>query len=126
MITVKNHPLEVLIAINGIKDDKTREKALRDWYGYYIKELTWFVEGSSEQNNYMNFNDMAYEKLSVKIAQHFLKHPNVSITTQFIPALGRVRITAKVGLLKFDDHNQYIEGDRNYAKGVALPPALLE
>lgn len=126
MLNIENTPLETLIELALIKDERLRKKAMKDWYDFYIKELTWFFESSTDARiNPLSFADISYHGLKVKLSDELMKHPNVVINTRFIPELGRVRITAAVGLLKLKLPN-IDKTDRNVIEGPQLPLNLLE
>jgi len=126
MLNIENPPLVVLLELAKIKDERVRNKAITGWYDFYIKELTWFFESSTDAAiNPLSFADRSYTALKTELSNKLCTHPNVVITTKFIPELGRVRITAAVGLLRLNKP-RIDENNRNEIEGLRLPRNLLE
>lgn len=126
MLNIKNDSKKLLIEIAAIKDDKKRIELIENWYNFYVKELTWYFDSSSDKTNPFSFREMAYKMLTQKMCEELFNHPNVRITTEYQPTFGRIKVSAAVGLLKLQDPPLEISQDRNRTNGLRLPPSLIE
>jgi hypothetical protein len=121
---IDSNPLKLLLSINNIDDKNKRNQAILAWYDHHVKDISWFIESSTEDFNPFSFREHAYQRLTNEMCKSLFNHPNVNITTQYLPHFGKVRITAQVGLLKFPTPPP--SADRNQITGMTLPLTLTE